>query len=91
VSDDPAVRERAHAMIEAALQRAAWLGCAALLYVPGLVGCPFAPDQKVRYDVAVQRCRENVERLLAYRRAGPRGPVPRERLERYVPLAARAA
>ncbi|MEM8783837.1 MAG: sugar phosphate isomerase/epimerase family protein [Planctomycetota bacterium] len=64
VSDDAKVREESLAAMAAALQRTAWLGCEALLYVPGIVGCPFVPDQKVRYDVAVERCRENVQRLL---------------------------
>ncbi|MEM7624154.1 MAG: sugar phosphate isomerase/epimerase family protein [Planctomycetota bacterium] len=64
VSNDAATRERSNAMIEAALQRVAWLGCEAFLYVPGIVGCPFVPDEKVRNDHAVQRCIDNVQRLL---------------------------
>jgi hexulose-6-phosphate isomerase len=64
LSHDPAVRETSNKMMEAALERTAWLGGDAFLYVPGIVGCPFVPDEKVRYDHAVQRCRENVERLL---------------------------
>ncbi len=64
VSDDAAVREQSVQMHAAALQRAAWLGCDAMLMVPGVVGCPFVPDQKVRYDRAIDRCREAVKRLL---------------------------
>jgi hexulose-6-phosphate isomerase len=64
LSNDAAVREQSNAQIEAALQRVAWLGCKAFLYVPGIVGCPFVPDQKVRYDHALERCRENLQRLL---------------------------
>ena len=64
VSNDAAVREESNKMMKAALQRVAWLGCEAFLYVPGIVGCPFVPDEKVRYDHAVERCRENVTRLL---------------------------
>ncbi len=64
VSDDPAVRERAVSLHEAALQRAAWLGCGAMLFVPGTVNSPIAPDEHVRPDHALARCRENVERLL---------------------------
>ncbi|MEM6457813.1 MAG: sugar phosphate isomerase/epimerase family protein [Planctomycetota bacterium] len=64
LSDDPAVRELSNTQVEAALQRVAWLGCEAFLYVPGIVGCPFVPDEKVRYDHALARCRENLERLL---------------------------
>lgn len=64
VSNDAAVREESNKMMEVALQRVAWLGCEAFLYVPGIVGCPFVPDEKVRYDHAIERCRENVARLL---------------------------
>ena len=64
VAEDAETRERSRSAMDAALQRAAWLGCEAFLYVPGIVGCPFVPDQKVRYDVALERCRENVKRLL---------------------------
>lgn len=64
VSDDAHVREKALADTQAALQRAAWLGCEALLYVPGIVGCPFVPNEKIRYDLALQRCRDNVQALL---------------------------
>ncbi len=64
VSNDAEVREKAVALHEAALQRAAWLGCEAMLFVPGVVTSPIAPDEKVRYDHALERCRANVERLL---------------------------
>ena len=63
-SEDPAVREKSIAMHAAALERAAWLGCEALLMVPGVVTSPIAPDQCVRYDVAIERCREAVTELL---------------------------
>lgn len=64
VSNNPEVRQRSNALTEACLQRAAWLGCDSLLYVPGVVGCPFIPDEKVRYDHALERCKENLARLL---------------------------
>ncbi|MEM8736980.1 MAG: sugar phosphate isomerase/epimerase family protein [Planctomycetota bacterium] len=64
VSNDPAVREKSNTLIEAALQRVAWLGGEAFLYVPGIVGCPFVTDEKVRYDHALERCEQNVRRLL---------------------------
>ena len=64
VSNYEAVREASNAAIEKTLQRVAWLGCDAFLYVPGIVGCPFVPDQKVRYDLALQRCGDNLRRLL---------------------------
>lgn len=65
VSNDPAVREQAIALHEKALERVAWLGCEAMLFVPGVVNSPIAPDEHVRNDLAVERCRENVARLLA--------------------------
>lgn len=64
VSNDASVRERAVSLHEAALQRAAWLGCDAMLFVPGVVNSPIAPDEHVRPDHAVERCRANVDRLL---------------------------
>lgn len=63
-SNDEAVRERAVELHEAALQRAAWLGCEAMLFVPGVVTSPIAPNETIRYDHAVDRCRQNVSRLL---------------------------
>ncbi len=62
-SEDPAVRAEAIRLHEAALQRAAWLGCRAMLFVPGVVKSPIAPDL-VRYDRAVDRARESVTSLL---------------------------
>jgi hexulose-6-phosphate isomerase len=64
VSNDPAVRKQAVELNARALQRAAWLGCEALLFVPGVVTSPIAPDEKVRYDHALERCREAVTELL---------------------------
>ena len=64
VSNDADVRARSVMLHEAALQRAAWLGCEAMLFVPGVVTSPIAPDERVRYDHAVQRCEDNVRRLL---------------------------
>jgi hexulose-6-phosphate isomerase len=63
-SDDAATREKSIAAHSAALQRSAWLGCQAMLYVPGIAGCPFVPGEQVRYDVAMQRAKEAVQRLL---------------------------
>jgi L-ribulose-5-phosphate 3-epimerase len=62
-SDDPSVREKAIQLHAAALQRAAWLGCQAMLYVPGVVKSPLSGDL-IRYDVARERAREGVKRLL---------------------------
>jgi len=62
-SDDPAVRQRAVELHGAALERAAWLGCQAMLFVPGVVKSPISPDI-VRYDIALERAREAVKQLL---------------------------
>ena len=64
VSDDPAVRARALSLHKAALERAAWLGLEALLFVPGVVRSPSCPGENVRYDRAVRRARSAVEELL---------------------------
>lgn len=62
-SNDPAVREKSIQLHADALQRAAWLGCKAMLYVPGVAKSPICPDI-VRYDIAVERAREGVKKLL---------------------------
>jgi len=63
-SDDAEVRRQSIDTHARALQRTAWLGCDAMLMVPGVVTSPIAPDQCVRYDVAVDRVREAVGELL---------------------------
>ena len=62
-SDDKAVREKSLKLHTAALQRAAWLGCKAMLFVPGVVKSPIAADI-IRYDTAVQRAKDAVAHLL---------------------------
>ena len=62
-SEDPAVRRRSIELHAAALERASWLGCQAMLFVPGAVAGPISPDI-VRYDVAVERAREACGQLL---------------------------
>ncbi|MEI7435178.1 MAG: sugar phosphate isomerase/epimerase family protein [bacterium] len=61
---DVAVRRKSIALHRDALQRAAWLGCRAMLFVPGAVIIPwdssYAP---VRYDQAVAWAREAVAEL----------------------------
>ncbi|MEM8494896.1 MAG: sugar phosphate isomerase/epimerase family protein [Planctomycetota bacterium] len=64
VSNDPAIQEQAIVLHEAALQRVAWLGCNAMLFVPGVVTSPISPDERVRYDHALERAARNVRRLL---------------------------
>jgi len=63
ISEQAKVREQSIKAHSAALERAAWLGCKAMLFVPGVVGCPFVPD-RVRYDHALERAREAIKRLL---------------------------
>lgn len=62
-SDDKTVREKAVDLHGKALERAAWLGCKALLFVPGVVKSPLCSDI-IRYDTAMERAREAVKRLL---------------------------
>jgi L-ribulose-5-phosphate 3-epimerase len=63
---DAAVRERSLALHAAALERTAWLGAEALLYVPGAVAIPWDPGfPAVPYDQAVAWAREGVARLAA--------------------------
>lgn len=63
VSNDANVRAESLQQNIAALERTAWLGCQAYLYVPGVVGSPLSSDI-VRYDAALERASENVSQLL---------------------------
>jgi hexulose-6-phosphate isomerase len=63
VSDDPAERDEAVRLHAAALERAAWLGCEALLMVPGVVGSPITPGVQVPYETSLARAEENTRRL----------------------------
>jgi L-ribulose-5-phosphate 3-epimerase len=62
-SNDPAVRKQSIELHAKALQRAAWIGAKAMLMVPGVVKSPISADI-VRYDHALERCREAVTQLL---------------------------
>lgn len=64
VSNDQETRKTAIDLNKKALQRASWLGCNALLFVPGVVTSPICPDEHVRYDHALDRCRSCVSELL---------------------------
>lgn len=64
VSNDPDVRSKSLDMNQKALERASWLGCQAFLMVPGVVTSPISPDEHVRYDHALERCRECISELL---------------------------
>ena len=63
-SDDPHIRDQAIELHVKAIERANWLGCRALLFVPGVVASPIAPNERIRYDLAIERSREAVSRLL---------------------------
>jgi L-ribulose-5-phosphate 3-epimerase len=63
-SNDEIVRAKAIDIHIAAIERAAWLGCQALLFVPGVVNSPIAPTENIRNDLAVNRARIAVSRLL---------------------------
>lgn len=65
-SDRAEVREHCYDLHAKALQRAAWLGCRALLFVPGVVNSPIAPNEHVPYEVAIERTRVMVDRLLEH-------------------------
>jgi hexulose-6-phosphate isomerase len=61
---DAAIRRRAIELHEAALQRAAWLGCKALLFIPGAVAIPWDPDYGfVHYADALRWSREATQAL----------------------------
>jgi len=61
---EESVRKKSIELHKKALQRAAWLGCEAMLFVPGAVIIPWDPGFKpVRYDVAVERARQAVSEL----------------------------
>lgn len=64
-SDDPGTRRKALDIHAKALQRARWLGCDAMLFVPGAVKIPWdASFKPVSYDLAVRRAREAIDHLL---------------------------
>jgi len=61
---DLAIRRRAIELNEAALERAAWLGCKSLLFIPGAVAIPWDPGYGfVRYERAVEWAREATKAL----------------------------
>jgi len=62
-SNDPETRRESIELHKAALQITAWLGCEAMLMVPGVVKSPISTDI-IPYDMAVERCCEAVKELL---------------------------
>lgn len=65
-SNQPEVREHCFDLHAKALQRAAWLGCKAMLFVPGVVNSPIAPGEQVPYELAIERARSMIGRLLEH-------------------------
>ncbi|MCC7409022.1 MAG: sugar phosphate isomerase/epimerase [Phycisphaeraceae bacterium] len=62
---DPAVRKKSIQLHADALQRAAWLGCQAMLFVPGAVRVPWDPAfAPVPYENAITWAKEAVSQLL---------------------------
>jgi hexulose-6-phosphate isomerase len=62
---DDRVRRKAIELHEAALHRAAWLGCASMLFIPGAVSIPWdASYPFVPYERAVRWAREATRSLL---------------------------
>lgn len=60
---DQAVREKAVKLHQDALQRAKWLGCEAMLYVPGAIAIPWDPSYpRVPYDKAATWAKEGIKR-----------------------------
>ncbi|MHB1157173.1 MAG: sugar phosphate isomerase/epimerase family protein [Phycisphaerales bacterium] len=61
---DEQVRKRSVELHAAAIQRAAWLGCKAMLFVPGAIAIPWEPAFKpVRNDHAMKWARQAVRKL----------------------------
>ena len=54
-SNNAQVRARSIELHVAAIERAAWLGCEAILFVPGVVKSPIAPAEIIRNDQALER------------------------------------
>lgn len=63
-SNNPQVRSQAIELHIAAIERAAWLGCEAILFVPGVVKSPIAPAETIRNDHALERATIAVAQLL---------------------------
>jgi hexulose-6-phosphate isomerase len=62
--NDPEIRKRSIALHTDALQRAAWLGVDAMLFVPGAVKIPWNTDYKpVPYENAMVWAKEAVQKL----------------------------
>lgn len=67
LSDDPCVRVKAERILRKQLESAKILGADTILVVPGYVGCEFASKpERIRYDVAYERCRKLFSELAKY-------------------------
>ena len=61
---DKSVREQSIKLHQDALQRAKWLGCEAMLYVPGAISIPWDPSYpRVPYKQAFDWAREGIKRV----------------------------
>ena len=63
---DPAVREKAKAIVRKQLDAASTLGVDAILVVPGNVGADFAASAPVPYDTAYARALEAIRELAPH-------------------------
>ena len=63
-ADDEQIREKAKAITKKQLEIASWLGCDAILVVPGSVGVDFIPGKEVvEYDIAYDRALSALKEL----------------------------
>ena len=62
-SDDESIRKKSISLHQDALKVSSYLGCNALLFVPGVVKSPISPEI-VRYDRALDRLREAINQML---------------------------
>jgi len=63
-SNDAEIRQQAHEMTLAAMDRAAWLGAEVVLIVPAVVGRWNRPEPQVPYEDALNRTYEGLQRLI---------------------------
>ena len=62
---NPKVRDQAVKNYEKVLHIASWLGVDTVLYIPGMVSSPFAPDfEPQSYDVVDSRAKKSLEKLI---------------------------
>lgn len=65
VSNDESIRSKALDIVRKQIEAAHIMGADTILVVPGYVGCDFASKpERVRYDIAYDRCVEAFQRLI---------------------------